>query len=381
MLSRTKTSGPDKKSTVLPVFVSFEAWVERPWLSTGFELWTATDLAFPRDYFLCLPTQDLSSTCRRRARYSDAVSFSRSIFRTLKCDGSDGAPLLLADAVAFWSEHSDRAGVDSWLAALLVPSDLRRFLGRWSVQASEDVYVRTAVVVCENLQRMAATHAKRQYAGGPDFFGEEHLLAQLKAHLEEIGTEDCEVTDQIARLSVANLTLPPVPIAAVTKLGAFSQAPGDQNQPSSSSAAEGFTAVEDVQGIPVEDSLGLMDEEGAEPEEVQPDEEEIKELLALEDDEEVKLPTGFLCSISQRGRFRRLHFAGFCWRIPGVHFLNWEDLGQDEPDLIACKIDARCSECFPADKAEAREREKEEAEDEMDDDGSSSTSSSAAASG
>ena len=49
-----------------------------------------------------------------------------------------------------------------------------------------------------------------------------------------------------------------------------------------------------------------------------------------------------------RGRFRRLHYAGACWRLPGVHFLNWEDLGSEEPDLS--RIDARCSQCFPAHK-------------------------------
>ena len=33
-------------------------------------------------------------------------------------------------------------------------------MGRWAAQGSEDVYVRTAVRVTENLQRYAAAHAR-----------------------------------------------------------------------------------------------------------------------------------------------------------------------------------------------------------------------------
>ena len=105
-----------------------------------------------------------------------------------------------------------------------------------------------------------------------------------------------------------------------------------------------------------------------------PDEEELKAMLAAAEAEEAPPPTGFLCSISQRGRFRRLHFAGFCWRVPGVHFMQWEDLGQEEPDLAACKINARCSDCFPADRPEQRQKELEEAEDVPEDSGSESSS-------
>ena len=80
VLRRTKTSGPDKQISLLPVFVSQDAWVSRPWLFTGFALWTEGDFAYKRDYFLCLPTPDLQSTVGKRARYTDAVCFSRSLW-------------------------------------------------------------------------------------------------------------------------------------------------------------------------------------------------------------------------------------------------------------------------------------------------------------
>ena len=67
-----------------------------------------------------------------------------------------GEPLLLPEAVAFWTEHSDRCGVDSCLAALGVGADLRGFVGRWGVRSSTDTYVRTAYREVENLQKLAA---------------------------------------------------------------------------------------------------------------------------------------------------------------------------------------------------------------------------------
>ena len=51
-------------------------------------------------------------------------------------------------------------------------------------------------------------------------------------------------------------------------------------------------------------------------------------------------PAAYLCSISQRGRFRRLHFAGSCWRVPGTHFLHWEDLGSGEPVSVLEMVQA-----------------------------------------
>ena len=96
---------------------------------------------------------------------------------------------------------------------------------------------------------------------------------------------------------------------------------------------------------------------------------------ALAAPEEPALPVGFLCSVSKRGRFRRLHHAGFCHRVPGVHFLRWEDLGSGEPDFVRARIDARCADCFPA-EAPAQRSVEAEAEQDDDEEGSGSSSSS-----
>ena len=185
LLKSTKTSGPDKRLSVLPVYVSKEAYVDTPWLEIGFGIWNAEPFNFRRDYFLCLPNVDMSGVVKKRARYSDASGFSRSLFASLPLSVAQGEGeedqemLLCPEASDFWTEHSDRAGLDSWLATLQVPADFRKFVGGWAVQGTEDVYVRTAVRVVENLQRFAALHARMFYNTRPDFLGEEHLLEQL----------------------------------------------------------------------------------------------------------------------------------------------------------------------------------------------------------
>ena len=154
VLRRIKISGPDKQLSLLPVFVSQDAWVSVHWLDTGLALWTTGCLANECDYFLCLPTPDLSGTVGKRARYTDAACFSRALFASLKT--RSGEALLCQEASTDWTEHSDRAGLDSHLAALGIPSELRRFVRRWAAQGSEDTYVRSAVRIVENLQRYAA---------------------------------------------------------------------------------------------------------------------------------------------------------------------------------------------------------------------------------
>ena len=136
------------------------------------------ELSFPRDYILPLPNEDFSNCIGKRATYSDARGVSRALMSSLTCPGSE-EKLLHATAIDYWTEHSDRAGLDSWLGALMVGSDLRQFVGRWAARGSEDSYVRTSTKIVENCQRFAAAHAKAQYQGGPDYVGEEHALEQL----------------------------------------------------------------------------------------------------------------------------------------------------------------------------------------------------------
>ena len=95
--------------------------------------------------------------------------------------------------------------------------------------------------------------------------------------------------------------------------------------------------------------------------------------IAMQDPDTPSRPMGFIVSVTKGGRFRRLHFAGGCWRIAGEHYHRFEDWGQECPP--ADRVHARCSDCFPAGKAPAAPPP--QAED-VEDDASSDTSSSSA---
>ena len=205
-LERTKTSGPGKTVQVLPFFIAFNAFVdEAEWLRTGLAL-LEQEFSFERDYLLPLPNADFSGARKARAVYSDAMGFSRQLLLGLEdFDQSALVPPLVA---GYFTEHSDRGGLDSWCAALQVGKWRRDFLGRWAASGSADKYVRTALRVVESLQCQAAAAARKVWAGGPDLFGEEHLLAELHAFLLEKGADQEEAKEWCSKLVVADTALP-----------------------------------------------------------------------------------------------------------------------------------------------------------------------------
>ena len=361
LLTRTKTSGADKGSNVLPIYVSKDAFLELAWLEPGLSLWT-NELGFPRDYLLVLPNEDFSGTCGKKAKYSDAQGFSRALLAMLKAP--DGSPLLLEESLGFWSEHSDRAGLDSWLSAISVSADLRRFVGRWSARGSEDVYVRTATRVVENCQRLAALHARASHSGGPDFLGEEETLAQLRCYLAAMGVADDQVDAQVRNLTMCDTSLPTDPLGSMSASGSFHKLESAIAATSSSSAA-----------LPA--LLDLAIEEESENDNLEQAEAEIAgvvdvaEALALQDELDSPSPQGFVVSHTRGGHCRRLHFAGRCFRVPGEHYKQFRAYGQDYP--AEHLYDLRCKDCFPAGKVAARAAEEQELQ--SDSDGSSSSAS------
>mgnify|MGYP003333697518 CR=1 FL=1 len=331
LLERTKTSGPGKSMTVLPVFVSEEAYIRFPWLDTGLLLWVEGPLAFPRDYFLPLPTQNFDSCLHERARYTDSAGFSRALLASFA--RPDGSALLSPTACRYWTEHSDRAGLDSWCAALSVPEPERSFLGRWAAKGSTDSYVRTAVRVVENLQLLCAKHARAAATGGPDYFGEEHIMCDFRRYLVAAQAGEDWADLLISRLTLSDFSAPLRPLediqaattAAVEILSPTMVANSDD---------EGEEEEEEDD----KDLSGEMPAHGVEPEEVQAAARAV-EAAAPE------RPHGFVVSKTKRGKFRRLHCVEACRLVPGVHYADydvWGDVLPSEQD-----IDAVCTRCLP----------------------------------
>ena len=71
----------------------------------------------------------------------------------------------------------------------------------------------------ENCQRLASQHARVSLEGGPDVFGEEETLSQLRNCLEAQGVEEERVAAQIARLARANTSLAPDPFGSISAGG------------------------------------------------------------------------------------------------------------------------------------------------------------------
>ena len=73
---------------------------------------------------------------------------------------------------------------------------------------------------------------------------------------------------------------------------------------------------------------------------------ELAQCRALRDEAAEPAPTtGFIVSITDKGRMRRLHFLGACGRRPGEHYCELRHYGATPP--LADEIDARCRVCFP----------------------------------
>ena len=318
---------------ILPIFVSSGAWIGTEWLWPGLDVWEK-DLATPRDYFLPLPNEDLSGSCGKRARYSDARGFSKALMALLTTrDG--GTKLLHPTAVDYWTEHSDRAGLDSWLGALMVGADVRRFAGRWAVKGSEDAYVRSAVRIVEHCQLFSALHAKAIFRGGADFFGEEHVLASLRNFLAAVGLPDGEVDVQIDKLSTANFAKHPDPLGSLSDKGAFNLAPAAEASVSEEALVPLLDAAVGEYNFSAESVLEAATEIA-----------NLKDLAKLVKADASAPPQGFVVSKTQGGRCRRLHHVGFCHRVPGEHYRFFDDYGQELP--AEHEFNHRCKDCFPA---------------------------------
>jgi hypothetical protein len=69
-----------------------------------------------RDYLLPLPNENFDGELGRRALYTDAAGFSRQLLRGLQLSGDNQLALLLSESAHFWTENSDRSGLDTWSA-------------------------------------------------------------------------------------------------------------------------------------------------------------------------------------------------------------------------------------------------------------------------
>ena len=159
------------------------------------------------------------------------------------------------------------------------------------------------------------------------------------------------VADQLSRLRAGTFSLAPVPLGCLGEKGIL-------QLDIESSAADG-EALE-----------GAEQPEAAEVDDQVLDKADLREILAAHEDCKVSLPTGFFVSGTRWGLCWRLHYAGFCFRVPGEHIKTFEDWGQSEPADHVYSL--RCKDCFPVSAAKDVDVEASDADGSSSDSGPSS---------
>ena len=152
-LWRTKTSGMGKKVDKLNFFISPGAWVlHSNWLHMGFMVDTVLSRSSAmqdRDYLVPKLQPNLMGFRKSMVKYPDALIMGRALLKELPLllEAQDGGQvradgrLIDLEAVGFWSEHSERGSMDTWMQLARVPTEIRCMLGRRAT-SNEEGYLR-----------------------------------------------------------------------------------------------------------------------------------------------------------------------------------------------------------------------------------------------
>ena len=275
------------------------------------------------------PNADLTGFRRAFVKYQDAVTMSRARLLGLRVDvglagkeGSDPSqPLLTQMSTGFWTEHSERGTMSTYMQMAQVGPEVRKMVGRWSFSQEEE-YLRHL----ETSIRMAqGAVAKMLLRWEPSLkVLEDQILANLGNYLKER-----EVSEEEINLVMQNLALPKDDggygddIAQLEVLREVQKVRGDE--PMSSRATTVFSPTSAIFADPAEQEETEDEGEG--------------------EGEPMLEPQGtFVFSIVGSCNRRTLHRVGECWQVPGVHYRNYMVAGEDRPPLGAG--DRECRDCF-----------------------------------
>ncbi len=303
MMSRTKTTGGDKSVGKRQGFVAWVAWLaESEWLDVGWKVWQ-TEAPWERDYLLVTPTPE--GGCRaRELRYGEYAGRMRRLLSSLTVGEFGAAGSHLA---AYWQPHSWRAFLPSALMAIGAPVKTLNWLAAWKPQAGER-YVRTQREQTRHMQ-IAVVRVIRAHLHGDDPLGEKANIAALRSHLHDRGVGD----DDIGAIAQGLTCFP----GAAVDQALWTQ------------VTEGTCAGQ----LPEGDSVA-----------VEPETTYDHDC----DDFRPRWANGYVISISGNRRIRRLHKLGQCYRVPGVHYVRFEECGLELPS--ATLYNQYCKDCWRRDQ-------------------------------
>ncbi len=302
IMSRTKTTGGDKAVAQRPGFVSWGSWIaESSWIETGWRLWQE-EAPWTRDYLLVTPGP--GEACQaREIKYGEYAGRMRSLLASLEVPGFGAAG---AHVASYWQPHSWRAFLPSALAAIGAPAKVLGWLAAWKVQAGER-YVRTQREQTR-LAQITVARILRAHLQGGDPVGEKANLVSLESHLAERGMNQDDVE------------------AVIRGVACY---PGE--------------AVDQILWPQVAEELGQAHVHKDVPPTSEPAE-------AIGDDAEFRprWADGYVISVSDNRRIRRLHKLGLCYRVPGTHYTRFEECGTELPPPES--YNQYCKDCWRRDR-------------------------------
>ena len=332
-LDRTKTTGPGKRVNLVKVFVSKHAYLKNPdWLTIGWKLWEQMGFEASlerRDFLLPLPSPDLESFVRRMANYASTAIMSQALAGKLLYEDGGKAEMLLEPGIfSVWTEHSERATLRTWARAAGIDEETCKRLGRWTptVDQAYDRSVRRRILLA---QTRVAVFIRRNL-GHQDPFDEELALKRMGDLMEAMGFNKDETDAQMVRLRSFYEFGPP-------------------------SKKQKWVELCD---------LGAVEEHAPEPEcpeELAAERDEVESVSSEAPDPVEAKPVVargmfVICTVGRSGR-KTLHRVGECHRLPGVHFQDFEVVGDEPPE--ASSYHHACLQCFP--RGAALEESDEEA--------------------
>ena len=238
----------------------------------------------------------------------------------------------------------------TWSEAAGISAEIRKQMGRWSPTIDQG-YERTWRSNTIRAQAKVADFVRRSI-GKQDPFDEALIMGAIADRMEQIGFPGGVIAIQMEKLAVFGKGRP----RKLLRLGEPDQV-----------WEEG----------PVERDWNLVGQEAEEEAEERDGQEKSHEGLSSDEDKDVHqeadelVPRGsFVISIWGRGNRKTLHRVGECHRVPGVHYKNYEVVGNDPP--ASDTFHQSCRVCFP--RGAAVEESDSEASDEEASSSDSSTS-------
>ena len=303
----------------MQAYVSKAAWLwSSEWILEGLEIWHAMRKGAgisSRDYFLAKPTKDLDGIAARMASYIG--THRRRAKRSSRRSPPGAVPLLERGVGTCLTEHSERVTMRTWAQCSGVPPDVCKMLGRWSPTVDEG-YMRAHRSTVTRAQEHIAHFVKSNMAG-VDPFDERETIEKMGVRMLQLGHSEDEVREQLRRLRVFDES-------AYSEIRQFKWTMIDAEP--EEKGARGSTEPEFPDFFPEVVPVGLPDSES-----------ELEEVNGE------LVPSGFYV-ISKVGKASRrtLHKMGECYRVPGVHYADFEVIGSDPPEPE--RYHQVCKACF-----------------------------------